>query len=56
MASKLNPLIYGVDALRTIILGGAWQPHTPLYINLTILGVFDIAMITLGTIAFSRTK
>jgi len=56
MASKLNPLTYGVDALRTIILGGAWQPINPLYINLAILGVFDIAMIALGTIVFSRTK
>lgn len=55
-ASKLNPLTYGVDALRTIILGGAWQPINPLYINLAILGVFDIAMIALGTIVFSRTK
>ncbi|HLE75938.1 MAG TPA: hypothetical protein VI864_07865 [Candidatus Bathyarchaeia archaeon] len=47
---------YGVDALRTIILGGAWQPLYPLYFELAIIGVFDVVMIVIGTLAFSKTK
>jgi ABC-2 type transport system permease protein len=55
-ASKLDPLSYGVDALRTVILGPTWTPIHPLYINLAIIGIFDIAMIAIGTWAFSRMK
>jgi ABC-2 type transport system permease protein len=57
-ASRVNPLTYGVDALRTIILGGAWEPLQlqPLYVNLTIVGVFDMIMIIIGTWAFNRMK
>lgn len=54
--SKANPLTYGVDALRTIILGGAWQPLQPLYVNLAVVGVFDVVMIVIGTWAFTRMK
>jgi ABC-2 type transport system permease protein len=56
--SKANPLTYGVDALRTIILGGAWQPLQvqPLFVDLAIVGVFDIVMIAIGTWAFTRMK
>lgn len=55
-ASNFNPLTYGVDALRTIILGGSWQPLYPFYYNLAIMCGFDIIMITIGTFAFSRRK
>jgi len=54
--SRANPLTYGIDALRTIILGGAWQPLQPLYVNLAVVGGFDLAMIVIGTWAFSRMK
>ena len=54
--SKANPLTYGVDALRTIILGETWQPLQPLYVNLAVVGVFDVAMIIIGTWAFTRMK
>jgi ABC-2 type transport system permease protein len=50
----VNPLTYGVDALRTIILGSAWTPILPLYQEILILCVFDAAMILIGTFAFSR--
>jgi len=56
LASKLDPLAYGVDALRTVILGTAWTPNNPLYINLAIIIIFDIIMIAIGTWAFSRMK
>jgi len=56
--SKANPLTYGVDALRTIILGGVWQhlQVQPLYIDVAVVGAFDLIMITIGTWAFGRMK
>jgi ABC-2 type transport system permease protein len=56
IASKLDPLSYGVDALRTIIIGPTWTPLNPLYINIAIIGIFDLIMIIIGTWAFSRMK
>jgi ABC-2 type transport system permease protein len=50
----VNPLTYGVDALRSIILGGAWTPLLPLYQEILILLTFDTAMILIGTYAFGR--
>jgi ABC-2 type transport system permease protein len=56
--SKANPLTYGVDALRSIILGGTWQPLQvqPLFVDLAVVGVFDVVMIIIGTWAFGRMK
>jgi ABC-2 type transport system permease protein len=56
IASSLNPLTYGVDALRTVILGSAWPPYEPLYFNLLVVVCFDALMIIVGTWAFSRRK
>jgi ABC-2 type transport system permease protein len=56
IASSFNPLTYGVDALRTLVLGSRWQPLHPLYYNLLIVCAFDIAMMIIGTLAFSRRK
>jgi ABC-2 type transport system permease protein len=56
IASSFNPLTYGVDALRTVILGNAWQPYEPLYFNLLVVVCFDALMIAVGTWAFSRRK
>jgi len=56
IASKLDPLAYGVDALRTVILGSNWTPNHPLYINIAIIAIFDLIMIAIGTWAFSRMK
>ncbi len=56
VASTFNPLTYGIDALRTVILGSAWTPLHPLIINLGVMAVFDIVMIGVGTWAFSRMK
>jgi len=54
--SNLNPLTYGIDALRTVILGGNWQSLYPLYYDIGIICVFDLVMIAVGTFAFSRRK
>jgi ABC-2 type transport system permease protein len=56
--SKVNPLTYGVDALRHILLGETWQSLQvqPLLVDLVLVGVFDLFMIAIGTWAFSRMK
>jgi ABC-2 type transport system permease protein len=54
--SVVDPLTYGVDALRTIILAGAWTPIQPLYYNISVLVLFDACMIFVGTLIFGRTR
>jgi len=54
--SYVNPLTYGVDALRTVILGGSWTPLSPLHYDVLVVCVFDAAMILVGTLAFSRRR
>ena len=58
IASRLNPLTYAVDALRNVILGGAWTSFQiqPLWMDLGIVGLFDLIMIIIGTWAFTRMK
>ncbi len=53
-----NPLTYGVDALRHVMLGAAWVPLQvqPLWIDLGVVALFDGIMIALGTWAFGRMK
>jgi ABC-2 type transport system permease protein len=54
-ASNLNPLTYGVDALRTLILGGGHSLF-PLYVDVAVICTFDLVMIIIGTWTFSRMK
>jgi len=56
IASNADPLTYGVDALRTVILGKAWQPLQPLLVNLSVIVGFDLVMIVIGTYAFTKMK
>jgi ABC-2 type transport system permease protein len=58
VAAKFNPLTYSVDALRNITLGIGWQPGPlhPVYFDVLVIFGFDIAMIIIGTRAFSRKK
>jgi len=56
IASSFDPLTYGVDALRTVILGEAWQPLHPLYYNILVVCCFDVVMMIIGTLAFSKRK
>ena len=56
-AFYLNPLTYGVDALRTVILGSAWtQQVLPLGVEIAILCVFNVIVIVIGTYTFSRQQ
>ena len=54
--SVVDPLTYGVDALRTMILRGAWTPIYPLYYNILVLTVFDVAIILIGSLVFARAR
>ena len=54
--SIIDPLTYGVDALRTMILKGAWTPIFPLYYNISVLTGFDVAIILIGSFVFARTR
>jgi ABC-2 type transport system permease protein len=58
IAARLNPLTYGVDALKTVILGASYAPFQiqPLFVDIAVIGVFDLVMIAVGTWAFGRMK
>jgi ABC-2 type transport system permease protein len=45
-----------VSALRQIALGQEWQPLFPLYYDLTLVILFDVAMMIIGTLTLSRRK
>jgi ABC-2 type transport system permease protein len=53
-----NPLTYGVDALRHVILGAAWTPlqFQTFGVDLGVVVFFDVLMVAVGTWAFSRMK
>ena len=54
--SVVDPLTYGVDALRVMVLKSAWVPIYPLYYDLLFLVAFDLGMICVGTSIFSHVK
>ncbi|MDN7024378.1 daunorubicin ABC transporter permease [Methanoculleus sp. FWC-SCC1] len=54
--SYANPLTYGVDALRTVMMGDAWTPLFPMHVSIGVLLFFDIVMFSFGTYAFGRTE
>jgi ABC-2 type transport system permease protein len=58
IASRIDPLTYGVDALKSVILGAPYASLQiqPLWIDVGVIAVFDLAMIAIGTWAFSRMK
>jgi ABC-2 type transport system permease protein len=54
--SAVDPLTYGVDALRIVILRDAWTPIHPLQYDLLALVAFDVIMILVGTVIFGRRR
>ncbi len=54
-AFYINPLTYGVDALRGVMISG-WQTIVPMYLNILIICSFDVVMIVIGTYLFSRRQ
>lgn len=48
-----DPLTYGVDALRGVLLGAS---HFPVALDLGVLAAFTVLVIAAGTVAFERMK
>jgi len=49
--SYINPVTYGVDGLRGVISGIS---EFPIWLDLTILGIFSLAMVLLGAYLFKK--
>jgi ABC-2 type transport system permease protein len=55
--SHLNPMSYGVDALRAVVIGSnASYALSPLYVDIIVVVAFDLVMMAIGTWLFSRRK
>jgi ABC-2 type transport system permease protein len=52
----INPLTYGVDAMRAVILGNAYVSPFTIQVDVLVLLIFDAVMILVGTYAFSLRK
>jgi ABC-2 type transport system permease protein len=55
-ALYINPLTYGVDALRAVTMGSAWQTILPFWQTIVVIILFDVVMVIVGSYAFTRTK
>ncbi|HTX44552.1 MAG TPA: ABC transporter permease [Methanocella sp.] len=55
-AFYLNPLTYGVDALRAVTMGSQWPTILPLWQLIVVIVAFDVLMVLVGSYAFTRTK
>lgn len=51
----INPLTYGVDALRGVMISG-WQTLLPLEYDILIICAFDVVMVVIGTYLFSKRQ
>lgn len=51
----INPLTYGVDALRSVMISG-WHPIIPLQYDILIIALFDVVMVAIGTYLFSNRQ
>jgi len=54
-AFYINPLTYGVDSLRTVMLSG-WHSLMPLYYEILIICIFDLLVVIIGTYLFSNRQ
>ncbi len=52
----INPLTYGVDALRAVTMGSAWPTILPFWQTIVVIVLFDVVMVIVGSYAFTRTK
>jgi ABC-2 type transport system permease protein len=51
----INPLTYGVDALRGVMISG-WNTLLPLQYDILIICAFDVVMVVIGTYLFSKRQ
>jgi ABC-2 type transport system permease protein len=55
-AVYFNPLTYGVDALRAVILSGSYASPFSIQADVLYLLIFDVVMIMVGTYSFTLRK
>lgn len=53
--AHFNPLAYGVDGLRTVMLS-AWEPYFPIWMSWGVLIVFSTFVVLLGSYLFSHME
>lgn len=51
----INPLTYGVDTLRGVMIPG-WHTLLPMSYEILILCVFDVVMVVIGTYLFTKRQ
>lgn len=56
IVSYLDPLTYGVESLRIIILEVSYPPFIPFSISIMIMSLFSLVAILVGGMAFNRQK
>ncbi len=56
IASKINPLSYGIDAMHYVMLGDPSMQLYPLWLDIVVLVGLIIVMSTVGTILFGRQE
>jgi len=54
VVSRINPLSYGIDAMRTIILNNPDLQLYPLWLDIVVLVSVTVVMSILGAVLFSR--
>ena len=52
--ARVNPLSYGVDAMRTIIMGNTIMQLHPIYIDLIVVSAIIIVMTSVGIALFNK--
>jgi ABC-2 type transport system permease protein len=55
-ASKINPLTFGIDALKHAILGNTIISDFPLYVDLSVLIILSFVFVVLAGFMFERRK
>ena len=54
VVSKINPLSYGIDAMRTVILDNPALQLYPVWLDIVILASVTVVMSILGAVLFNR--
>jgi len=56
VVSKINPLSYGIDAMRTVILNNPALQLYPLWLDIVVLASVTVVLSLLGAFLFSRQE
>jgi ABC-2 type transport system permease protein len=53
LVARIDPLSYGVDGIRGALIGA---PHFSLVVDVSVLGVFVVVLLAVGSYLFSRMQ